>query len=139
MFQKLLLAVDINAMEGAHRLAQAAKLLAAGDGAEIHVINVVPGSGMNMVGAAFEGDYNRSAKSAAEKALKDWTDGAFDGKAQVHVTEGTIYDSVLRMADRIGADVIVVGAHRPELRDYLVGPNAARITRHANQSVIVIR
>ena len=109
MFNKLLLAVDINAMEGAHRLAQAAKLLAAGDGAEIHVINVVPGSGMNMVGAAFEGDYNRSAKSAAEKALKDWTDGAFDGKAQVHVTEGTIYDSVLRMADRIGADVIVVG------------------------------
>ena len=55
------------------------------------------------------------------------------------MTEGTIYDSVLRMADKIGADVIVVGAHRPELRDYLVGPNAARITRHANQSVIVIR
>ncbi|KRS14030.1 universal stress protein UspA [Roseovarius atlanticus] len=139
MFNKLLLAVDINAMEGAERLVQAAKLIASGDNAEIHVINVVPGSGMNMVGAAFEGDYNRSAKAGAEKALKDWTDDAFDGKAVLHVTEGTIYDSVLRMADKIGADVIVVGAHRPELRDYLVGPNAARITRHANQSVVVIR
>ena len=70
MFRKLLLAVDINAMEGADRLAQAAKLLAAGDGAEIHVINVVPGSGMNMVGAAFEGDYNREAKSRRRESAE---------------------------------------------------------------------
>ncbi|MFN3209777.1 MAG: universal stress protein [Roseovarius sp.] len=139
MFNTLLLAVDVNAMDGADRLARAAKLLAADESAEIHVINVVPGSGMNMVGAAFEGDYNRTARAGAEKALKTWTDSAFGGRAQVHVTEGNIYDSVLRTADRIGADVIVVGAHRPELRDYLVGPNAARITRHANQSVMVIR
>lgn len=139
MFNTLLLAIDVNAMEGAGRLAQAAKLIAATDNAEIHVINVVPGSGMNMVGAAFDGDFNRSMKAAAEKALKTWTDTAFDGNAQIHVTEGTIYDSVLKMADKIGADVIVVGSHRPELRDYLVGPNAARIVRHADQSVIVIR
>jgi hypothetical protein len=30
-------------------------------------------------------------------------------------------------------------AHSPDLKDYLLGPNAARVVRHANQSVMVIR
>lgn len=51
----------------------------------------------------------------------------------------TLYDAILKEADRIDADAIVVGAHRPQLRDYLVGPNAARVVRHARQSVFVIR
>ncbi|MEO0863555.1 MAG: universal stress protein, partial [Pseudomonadota bacterium] len=36
-------------------------------------------------------------------------------------------------------DAIFVGAHRPELKDYLIGPNAARVARHAQQSVFVVR
>ena len=44
-----------------------------------------------------------------------------------------------RAANRLGCDLIVVGAHRPELGDYLLGPNAARIVRHADQSVFVVR
>ncbi len=32
-----------------------------------------------------------------------------------------------------------IGSHRPELKDYLLGPNAARVVRHANCSVLVVR
>lgn len=139
MFTTLLVAVDVNAMDGADRLAQAANMIATADGAEIHLINVVPGTGMNMVGAALSADYTAEMKASAEKALKTWAESAFSLPVKTHVTEGTIYDKVIKTADKIGADVIVVGSHRPELRDYLVGPNAARITRHANQSVMVVR
>jgi nucleotide-binding universal stress UspA family protein len=45
----------------------------------------------------------------------------------------------MRLADKLGCDAIVMAAHRPELRDYLLGPNAARVVRHANQSVLVVR
>lgn len=139
MFNTILVAVDINAMEGADRLATAAQLLGSDNDAEIHVINVVPGTGMAMVGAALEPGYAKSMKDIARTALESWAAEAFPNGATAHVTEGTIYDSVLRTADQIKADAIVVGSHRPELRDYLVGPNAARITRHANQSVMVVR
>ncbi len=55
------------------------------------------------------------------------------------VVKGHIYDNILKTADRIGADVIVLGAHRPDLEDYLLGPNSARVVRHAKQSVFVVR
>jgi nucleotide-binding universal stress UspA family protein len=35
--------------------------------------------------------------------------------------------------------VIVLASHRPELKDYLLGPNAARVVRHAKCSVLVVR
>ena len=37
------------------------------------------------------------------------------------------------------ADLIVVGSHRPAMRDYLLGTNAARVVRHAHCSVLVAR
>jgi nucleotide-binding universal stress UspA family protein len=37
------------------------------------------------------------------------------------------------------ADLIVVGSHRPAMKDYLLGTNAARVVRHAHCSVLVVR
>jgi len=33
----------------------------------------------------------------------------------------------------------VLASHRPDLKDYLLGPNAARVVRHADRSVFVVR
>lgn len=52
---------------------------------------------------------------------------------------GTVYEQILRVAEEIGADQIVIGAHRPQLSDYLLGPNTARVVRHAHCSVNVVR
>lgn len=60
-------------------------------------------------------------------------------EAHPHVLHGTIYDEILRAADKLGVDPIVMGAHRPELSGYLLGPNAARVVGHAKQSVYVVR
>ncbi|WP_072631981.1 universal stress protein [Planktotalea frisia] len=59
--------------------------------------------------------------------------------AQHHVLSGTVYDSVLETADKLGADVIIIGAHQPKLRDYLLGANAAKVVRHSKQSVLMVR
>lgn len=55
------------------------------------------------------------------------------------VGRGTVYEEILRIAGEIGSDLIVIGSHRPELKDYLLGPNAARVVRHADCSVLVVR
>ncbi|MEM8812727.1 MAG: universal stress protein [Pseudomonadota bacterium] len=52
---------------------------------------------------------------------------------------GTIYEEILNVAEGIGADQIVIGAHRPNLADYLLGPNTARVVHQAKCSVNVVR
>ena len=52
---------------------------------------------------------------------------------------GTVYDQVIRLADEIDANLIVVGGGREDLKDYLLGSNTARIVRHSDRSVMVLR
>ncbi|MDH3475684.1 MAG: universal stress protein [Rhodospirillales bacterium] len=37
------------------------------------------------------------------------------------------------------ADLIITGSHKPNVSDYLLGSNAARVVRHASCSVFVVR
>jgi nucleotide-binding universal stress UspA family protein len=63
-----------------------------------------------------------------------------DGIPVQHVVAcGTIYEEILDFARQHSVDLIVMASHRPELSDYLLGPNAARVTRHAACSVMVVR
>ena len=58
---------------------------------------------------------------------------------QCIVEIGSIYEKTLEASKVCGADLIVVGAHKPDLADRIIGPNAARIARHADVSVLVAR
>ena len=65
---------------------------------------------------------------------------AYDLHPQLIVTHGpSIYDQILAFAEDMGADLIVVGSHRPAMKDYLLGTNAGRVVRHAKCSVLVAR
>ncbi|MDA7425730.1 universal stress protein [Thalassococcus lentus] len=140
MFNKILLAIDLNEPKGAARAAAAVQRMVGQEPAEVHVINVVPDMGMAIVGAAFAADHSKTMKREVGEALAEWAKDALPGlEPTLHVQQGTIYDMILRSANDLDVDAIVVGAHRPELRDYLMGPNAARVVRHARQSVFVVR
>ncbi len=139
MYKKILLAVDLNDETGAARVAKDGGDLARMCGADLHVVSVVPEMGFALVGVAFGGDHQRTMLEETRTGLHKWLDVVLKADAHVHVEQGTVYDRIIRVANEIGADAIVVGAHRPELRDYLVGPNAARVVRHAKQAVLVVR
>ncbi|MEM1235757.1 MAG: universal stress protein [Pseudomonadota bacterium] len=141
MFNTLLLAVDINDPEGAERSTQAAIAMARHEGATLHIVNVVPDQGMAIVSASMAPDYGETIQKAAMGALDAWSSENIpeDVATELHVVRGTVYDQILKTADKVGADGIVVGAHSPSLKDYLIGPNAARVARHGTQSVFVIR
>jgi nucleotide-binding universal stress UspA family protein len=52
---------------------------------------------------------------------------------------GGIGGEILAAAADCGADLILMASHRPEMKDYLIGPNAAYVVRHAPCSVLVLR
>ncbi|WP_421906819.1 universal stress protein [Mameliella sp.] len=139
MYSKILLAVDLNDTSGAARIAEYGGKLARMCDAEVHVISVVPAMGFALVGSAFAGDFAGTMMEETRAKMHKWIDEVLGIEAHIHVDQGTVYDKIIRTAEDIGAEAIVVGAHRPELRDYLVGPNAARVVRHAKQSVLVVR
>lgn len=141
MFKTLLLTVDVNDLKGSERPAEVAKSMAAQNDAELHIMNVVPDYGMSIVGSFFSADHNKAILQEAKVALETWVAERFAELANVrlHVDQGTIYDLVLKEAEAVSADAIIVGAHKSQLKDYLIGPNAARISRHAKQSVFVVR
>ena len=55
------------------------------------------------------------------------------------VKHGTPYQMIVDTAAELGVDLIIVAAHRPSLKDYLIGPTSARVVRHADCSVQVVR
>ncbi len=110
-------------------------------GATLHVVTVLPDFGMSVVSGYFGADYEKLALKGIGDDLQAWVAENVPEDVQVrpHVLHGSIYDEILRAADKLDVDLIVIGSHRPELKDYLLGPNAARVVRHARQSVYVVR
>jgi nucleotide-binding universal stress UspA family protein len=62
-----------------------------------------------------------------------------EGAATSSARFGGIYQEILTHADKIGADLIIVASHKPNVGDYLLGSTAARIVRHASCSTLVVR
>lgn len=55
------------------------------------------------------------------------------------VEVGVAWDAICAYAQRIGADLIVVGSHGYGGIDRLLGTTAAKVVNHADRSVLVVR
>ena len=44
-----------------------------------------------------------------------------------------------KFIEKGGADLIIIGSHRPAMSTYLLGSNATTVVRHAGCSVLVVR
>jgi len=142
MSKKYMLALDLGESSGSNKKAiEIAENLAKNDGATLHVVTVIPNFSMPIVGSYFPEGFEEKNYSAAKDALKKVIeqDASDPSAIKRHVVQGSIYDMIISTADRLDCSLIILEAHRPDLKDYLLGPNAARVVRHASQSVYVIR
>ncbi len=137
----ILLSIDLFHETGWESALSHAVGLAQQNGATLHVLSVIPDFGMPLVGSFFPGDFLQNASEETKAKLDAFVAANVPNGIEVvaHVKHGTIYKEILACADACGADMIVMASHRPEMKDYLLGPNAARVVRHARQSVSVIR
>ncbi|MEO0384527.1 MAG: universal stress protein [Pseudomonadota bacterium] len=143
MYDRLLVPVDLGDTSSLDNALPVAAALATGANAEVHVLTVVPTAGMTVVSSYLPDDYAEKASDGAKEALSKALEEkrALCGPVTLkgHVTRGSVYQEIIHTADALNCDAIVMTAHSPDLKDYLLGPNAARVVRHAKQSVMVIR
>ncbi len=141
MFKEILLAVDLGDPDSSKKALSVAVELSQGAGARLQVLTVVPGFSMSIISQYFPENFEEKSLAGAAQQLNDYIGANIpsDIATQAIVANGTIYKEILRVAAESDCDLIVVASQRPELKDYLLGPNAARVVRHATCSVLVVR
>ncbi len=141
MVKNILLTVDLNDESSWKTALPAAVEYCQAFGSTLCVATVIPDFGLGAVGAYFPEDFAEKAVAKAKEDLQAFVGERVpsDVEARRSVGYGTVYEEILKIAKETGCDLIVIAAHRPELKDYLLGPNAARVVRHAGCSVLVVR
>lgn len=141
MFKNVLLAVDLGDEGSWKKALPVAEEQVRASGGQLHVLTVVPDFGMSIVGQFFPKGYEKGVADKVMAALKDFVkEHVSDGINVRHIVgEGTVYEVILNMAKDAKADLIVVSSGRDDLKDFLLGPNAARVVRHGTCSVLVVR
>ena len=143
MFKEILLPVDLNDESSWRKALPVAVDLSKTYGCKLHVMTVVPTFGMTLVGQYFPKDFEKNALKEADAKLKALTKAHVPGQisCQNIVAHGTVYEEIVKTRQELGdkVDLIVMASHRPELEDYLIGPNSARVVRHSKVSILIVR
>ena len=142
MYKKVLLPVDLNHESSWRKALPTALANCRMFNAPLHVVMVMPDFHMPLVAGYFPEDFLAKAHAATEQALAKFVDEHVPQDVTVThetIVGGTVYARIIESAGRVGADMIVMAAYRPDIKDYLLGPNADRVVRHAGQTVVVVR
>ena len=149
MTTKILVPIDLADLPTMEKVLKAAVDQAKAAKADLTVMTVVPDmiTGIDYryairgeTGGSEDYDLHAVVAEALERLNQVVADKTPKGMAvETIARHGTVYEQVLKVAEELGVDQIVIGAHRPAVSDFLLGPNTARIVRHATCSVNVIR
>ena len=140
MYKTILVPIDLAEVDVAKPAVDKAIALADWTGAALRLVNVqplLPATYMDYVPS----DFDEQQKDWAEKAMKDLAAKVPlpSGRVSTVVRIGGVYPEILAEAEEWGADLIVIGSHRPAMSTYLLGSNAKTVVRHAKCSVLVVR
>jgi len=141
MSKRFLCAIDLTHEDDAKALLTEAGRLARLEGAALSVVTVLPDYGSTFVGSFFKQGTLKNASESAQEALHQMERELLSDLAPVQsiVVVGSAYEKVLEAAETVSADLVIVGAHKPDFATRVIGPNAARIPRYAQTSVLVVR
>lgn len=134
MYHNILIPMALDHGIGATTLEIARALMARGGSiTALHVYEPPQGS----VNAYLDEEVVRQAYDAAKKTLRDRVKDLPD--VTPVMLKGHVGRSITDYAEAHGHDCIVIGSHKPGLRDFFLGSTAARVVRHAPCSVHVHR
>ena len=141
MYNTILLALALDQGHGQRAMAIARKLKA--EGGKIvaaHVLDQIPGFASYYMAPDNEkmpADIEKEIHESAKKAIAERIGAEKDAEAVV--LTGHPGRTITDYAENIGADCVIVGSHKPEMKDFFLGSTAARIMRYAPCSVHVLR
>lgn len=136
MYKKIIVAVDVSALDRGERiLTRAAGLLS--EGGRIVLLSVVedlPGYILAEVPVSISKD----ARADAREKLSDLS-RRLGVAADIEVRQGPPAHEILSAAQALDADLVIIASHKPDLSNYFIGATADRVVRHSKCSVLVDR
>lgn len=132
MFSKILLPIDHTDEATWAKALPLALEQAKLHGAELSVVSVIPEI---LRLPNLPANYGENAIAHVEGLIKEIVGDA----VPVTVRQGSVYREILKEAHAIQADLIIMASAKGDFPDYPFGPNAARVVRYANCSVLIHR
>jgi nucleotide-binding universal stress UspA family protein len=116
-----------------NRALRQAGLLAQRGNAQLYIVHVVDDDRPE--------EFIRSEKREAERLLSEQTNSMPELKnIQPHakVIVGDAFDGILKVAAEVNADLVVMGSHRKQLLDVIVGTTLERVLRKGSYPVLMV-
>ncbi len=142
MFNKILVPVDIDYPKTSKAVFENAMELASLSGAEVRIVSVMPDFSMPIVASFVTEDIKKEAREHFKETLDAFVEKNCTGATKVshRVLVGKHYEVILKVADKWGADLIVVyHNHRRKINEAFSGNCARKIVKNANCSVLRLR
>lgn len=141
MYKNIVIPVDLSDKHLIKCVISSALTFANIFGAKLHMVHVMPDFGMKIMEdylpKYWMSDQKKKCESLFEELKKKYIPD--DISVEFFISRGAIYDEVINYSEKVDADLIMLAAVRPQLRDYMLGPNASKIVRHSAISVMVVR
>ena len=140
MFSSILVPIDIAHRSSWEFALPEALELAAPARAPVTVLTVVRNLDLMFEAVQVPMQLDRIVMEVRNRVAGVVAQYARDGdRIEQEVRVGSIVGEILAAATTKRVELIVMASHRPEKRDYLIGPNAAHVAQHARCSVMVLR
>ncbi|MGI4776197.1 MAG: universal stress protein [Janthinobacterium lividum] len=140
-FKKVVIPIDLSDKSSIGAALSIALNFVNNFGSNLHFVHIIPDFGMKIIEDYLPKHWVKDQKekynSRMRQLIKDYIPEEMT--VDFYVGRGAVYDEVIQYSNEIKADLIIVSAVRPQLRDYMLGPNASKIVRHAGISVLVAR
>lgn len=140
-YQNVLLATDFS--DDSETLGHAARNLADKYSAMIHVVHVVDSLPITDAGYGpimpLEIDFTEQLVQAAETRLKAFAEHFQVPRENCHVEVGSPKLEIVRLAEALNCDLIIVGSHGRHGLSALLGSTASGVLHHAQCDVLAVR
>ena len=141
MYKTIVVPIDLSDVSSAKLTIPVALNFVNAFSAKLHLINIIPDIGISMLAEYLPKQWMENQKdkhvTQLDKLIVQYI--PVDIKVEKFVGRGHIYDEIINYANNVNADLLIVPSIRPQLKDYMLGPNVSKIVRHAKISVLVVR
>ncbi|WP_085248243.1 universal stress protein [Gilliamella mensalis] len=142
MYKKILVPIDMLEDELTKKVIPHVECLARLSNAQVIFFHALPVSSaiVNAYSFGFE-EFKDKATVQTEQSLHKLIDSIKLPRENVSfsIAFGHPRDEILRLAEEIQPDLIILGSRRPNISTHLLGSNAAGVVRGAKTSVLVVR
>ncbi|KUJ85110.1 universal stress protein UspA [Ruegeria marisrubri] len=137
MFNHIMIPVDLHMPPEVSKAMDVAAEMAKFMGARITIVSV---TGTGMTDAPHTPETIKEALATVSEALHEKSGAAVEiHNITSHDIPVEVDSDLVRAAEEIDADLIIIGTHAPRITDYVMSSHAGYLAKHATVSVFVVR